>query len=145
MGDNTSTDEKLKARVSDEIKAAMKAKDKTRLNVLRYLKKLFIENDTSGRPKPAMDIVVSHAKKTRDSVSLYPEGSAQRDEIEKEIKVLEEFLPRPLTEDEVSEMIEQIKSAQDSPNMGSVMKELSPKIKGRFDGKRASQMVKEAV
>ena len=75
----------LKEQVNDGIKAAMKAKDKTRLNVLRYLKKLFIENDTSGKPAPEMDIVVSHAKKTKDSLAMYPEGSSQREEIEREI------------------------------------------------------------
>ena len=125
----------LKEQVNDGIKAAMKAKDKTRLNVLRYLKKLFIENDTSGKPAPEMDIVVSHAKKTKDSLAMYPEGSSQREEIEREIKVLEEFLPKALSEEEVSRLIEEIKKSQDNPNMGSIMKELTPRIKGRFDGK----------
>lgn len=135
----------LKEKISDEIKAAMKAKDKTRLNVLRYLKKLFIENDTSGKPQPEMDVIIGHAKKTRESISLYPEGSAQREEIEKEVKVMEEFLPKPLTQEEVSAIIQNIISNLDAPNIGAIMKELSPQIKGKFDGKIASQMVKDAV
>lgn len=137
--------ENLKDQISEEIKAAMKAKSKTRLNVLRYLKKLFIENDTSGKPRPEMDVVIAHAKKTKDSIAMYPEGSPQREEIEREVKILEEFLPQALTKEEVSKMIMEIKASQDSPNMGSIMKELQPKIKGRFDGKLASQMVKDAV
>ena len=135
----------LKDKVSEEIKMAMKAKDKIRLNALRYLKKLFIENDTSAKPKPEMDIVISHAKKTKESMLQYPEGSQQRLDIEQEVKVLEEYLPKQLSEGEVLEMINNIKASQDNPNMGTIMKELQPQIKGRFDGKRASDLVKTAV
>lgn len=135
----------LQDQISEEIKAAMKAKDKTRLNVLRYLKKLFIENSTSGKPQPEIDVVIAHAKKTKDSIAMYPEGSPQREEIENEVKVLEEFLPKALSQEEVATLIEEIKASLDAPNMGALMKELQPKIKGRFDGKLASQMVKEAL
>lgn len=135
----------IKETVNDGIKAAMKAKDKTRLNALRYLKKLFIENDTSGKAKPEMDIVIAHAKKTKDSLEMYPEGTPQREEILKEVAILEEFLPKQMEASEVQAIIDEIKSKQDSPNMGSIMKELQPKIKGRFDGKLASQMVKDSV
>ncbi len=135
----------LKDKVSEEIKAAMKAKDKTRLNVVRYLKKLFIENDTSKKPVAEEDIVISHAKKTKDSLSMYPEGSEQYNEILAEVKVLEDFLPKQMEEAEVVAIINEIKAKLDSPNMGGVMKELSPQIKGKFDGKRASQLVQEAL
>ena len=135
----------LKDTISNEIKTAMKAKDKTRLNVLRYLKKLFIENDTSNKPIPVEDIVISHAKKTKDSLQLYPEGSDQQIEIQAELKVLAEFLPKQLTESEVNSFIEEIKSNYDQPNMGMIMKDLSPKIKGKFDGKKASQLVQAAL
>ncbi len=135
----------LKAEVSEQIKAAMKAKDKTRLNVLRYLKKLFIDNDVSTKPVPEMDIVISHAKKTKDSIEMYPAGSPQRAEIEAEVKVLEEFLPKQLSEDEVKAIIEEIKSGLENPNMGGIMKELSPKIKGQFDGKLASKLVQDSL
>ena len=57
----------LKQTISSEIIKAMKAKDKTRLNALRYVKKLFIENDTSTKPKAELDIIVAYAKKVKDS------------------------------------------------------------------------------
>jgi len=123
----------------------MKAKDKTRLNVLRFLKKLFIENDTSKKPINEMDIVISYAKKTKDSLSMFPEGSEQQTEIMAELTVLDEYLPKQLTEDEVKAMLEEIKSKMESPNMGMLMKELSSKIKGKFDGKRASDLVKASL
>ncbi|MFT6070947.1 MAG: hypothetical protein ACJAT2_001816 [Bacteriovoracaceae bacterium] len=135
----------MKDRISKEIITAMKAKDKPRLNVLRYLKKLFIENDTSKKPIEEMEIVISYAKKVKDSISLYPEGSEQRAEIEAEVVILSEFLPEQLDEAAVVEIIKNIVSSLDNPNMGAVMKELSPQIKGKFDGKLASQLVMAAL
>lgn len=135
----------LKNNVSEQIKAAMKARDKVRLNVLRYLKKLFVENDTSKNPKPEMDIVISHAKKIKDSVSMYPDGSPQQQELLDEIKVLDEFLPKPMTKEEVQALIDEIKAKHENPHMGVIMKELTPQIKGKFDGKEASKMVKDSL
>jgi uncharacterized protein YqeY len=135
----------LKDQISTEIIAAMKAKDKIRLNVLRYLKKLFIENDTSGKPQPEIDIVIAYAKKVKDSLTMYPAESDQAKEIVEEIKILEEYLPKQLTEAEVIKIIADIKSKLDSPNMGAIMKDLSPLIKGKFDGKLASQLVNNAL
>ena len=137
--------ENLKDKISEEIKLAMKARAKTRLNVLRYLKKLFIENDTSNKPIKLEDIVISYAKKTKDSLALYPTDSQQRTEIEAELVVLSEFLPKQLSEKDVMQIITEIKAGLDNPNMGAIMKELSPKIKGQFDGKKASQLVTAAI
>ncbi|MBT4792754.1 MAG: GatB/YqeY domain-containing protein [Halobacteriovoraceae bacterium] len=135
----------LKEKINEEIKLAMKARDKTRLNVVRYLKKLFIENDTSTKPTNELDIIISYAKKTKDSLALYPTGSDQHTEITAEVKILSEFLPTQMEEQEVVKIINDIKTKLDTPNMGAIMKELSPQIKGMFDGKRASQLVKDAL
>ncbi|WP_417335725.1 GatB/YqeY domain-containing protein [Halobacteriovorax marinus] len=137
--------ESLKDNVSKQIIAAMKAKDKVRLNALRYLKKLFIENETSKKPVSEMDIVISYAKKMKDSMGMYPEGSEQRIELEKEVAVLSEFLPKQLTTEEVQTMIDELKASLENPNMGSLMGALSSKTKGRFDGKKLSQMVSASL
>ena len=135
----------LKNEVSNQIKDAMRARDKIRLNALRYLKKLFIENDTSKKPIAELDIVISYTKKVRDSIASYPEGSEQKNILRQEVTILEEFLPEQLTEQDVVNMIQEIKANMEDPNMGAIMKELSPKIKGVFDGKKASLMVKESI
>ena len=132
----------LKDQISEDIKAAMKAKDKVRLNVLRYLKKLFIENDTAAKSIPELDIVVGHQKKIKESISMYPDGSDLKSQAEAELEVVNEYLPKPLEEAEVIALINEIKSGLDNVNMGAIMKELTPKIKGRFDGKKASELVK---
>ncbi len=137
--------ESLKDIVSKEIMAAMKAKDKIRLNALRYVKKLFIENDTSNNPQPELDIVISYAKKVKDSITQYPVGSQQALDLDAEYKVLEEFMPKAMSKDEVLGLIQTIKAGLEAPNMGAIMKELTPQIKGRFDGKEASQLVQAAL
>ncbi len=133
----------LKDQISEDIKSAMKAKDKVRLNVLRYLKKLFIENDTSKKPQDEMDIIVGHQKKIKESIELYPEGSELNQQAKDELAVINEYLPKQMTEQEVINLIEELKAK--APNMGAIMKELSPAIKGKFDGKRASELVKKAL
>lgn len=127
------------------IKEAMKSKSKDRLQHLRYLKSMLMENQTSAKPKAEMDVVISHAKKLKDSLESYPDGHDMRSGIEEEIKTVTEFLPQPLTEEEVKSLITTIKSELDAPNMGMIMKALQPQIKGKFDGKKASQLVNESL
>lgn len=135
----------LKDQISKEIITAMKAQDKVRLNVLRYLKKLFIENDTSNKPIDEMDIVISYAKKVKESLSMFPENGAQYNEVLAEVKILEEYLPKALSDEEVKALINEIKGKLEVPNLGAIMKELSPLIKGRFDGKKATDFIKAAL
>jgi uncharacterized protein YqeY len=127
------------------IKEAMKAKDKPRLGALRYLKSMLMENDTSTKPIEHQDVVIKHYKKLNDSLEMYKDNAEKLAELNAEIAVVGEFMPKQLSQDEVVAMINDIKSGLDNPNMGAVMKELSPKIKGQFDGKLASKLVMEAL
>lgn len=133
-------------QLNQDIKTAMKAKEKEKLAAIRYLKSMLLENQTSKNPKPEMDIVIKHVKKLKDSVESYPADNPMREQIQNEIAFLEVYMPKQLDEAEVNQMIDQIiSSLGDSPQMGGVMKELTPKIKGMFDGKKASQMVKDKL
>ena len=131
--------------IEDDIKTAMKAKDKVRLNALRFLKSRLIENKTSTKPQEEFDVLVSHYKKLKDGLESFPEGNEIRLSTEQELKVLENYLPKPLNEAEVKKIIQGICQANPGTQMGLVMKELTPQIKGRFDGKRASDLVKEIL
>jgi len=128
-------------KINADIKEAMKAKDKEKLQCLRYVKSMLTENATSKKPVPEMEVVIKHHKKLKDALDMYPDGHAMKEQAEKEIVIVEEYLPKQMTEEEVGNLIDQIISTLDSPNMGGVMKELSPQIKGKFDGKKASQLV----
>ena len=129
-------------RVSNEIKLAMKERNKVKLNALRYIKKLFIENKTSANARPEVDIVIQYVKQLKDSLASFPKDSETYMNTEKEIEVLKDYLPEEMSEDEVKTLIKDIISKQERPQFGMVMKELSPQIKGRYSGKAALDLVK---
>ncbi len=129
-------------KITDDIKQAMIAKDKDRLDALRGLKALMIENKTSKAPISELDVVINCVKKLKGSLDAFPEGHAIRVKTEKEIEILSLYMPKQLTETEVKEIVEAIIAANPGANQGLIMKELTPKIKGQFDGKQASLIVK---
>lgn len=135
-------------RISNDIKDAMKTGKKEKLDVLRMLKAKLIENKTSAKPKEEIDVVVAHYKQLKDSMDSYPAGAPQRDAVLSELKHLDIYMPAQLDESNVRSIIKEIVQKLNSTgkaNMGMVMKELSPKIKGQFDGKRANEMVNEEL
>lgn len=134
----------LQEQITNDIKEAMKAKDAAKLGALRMLKAAFIHNNTSVKPLDDMSVAISHVKKLSDSLEMFPTGSEQRNQTEAEIAALKGYLPASMDESEVVKIIAAIKAAG-AKDMGSIMKELQPQIKGRFDGKRASDLVKAAL
>ncbi len=131
--------------VNEDMKKAMKAKNKEKTQALRYLKSILMENKTAKKPIAELDVVVKHHKRLKDSLESFPEGHRMREQTLKEMEFISVYLPKPLTEGEVQELIEQIKAKLEKPNMGAVMKELQPQIKGKFDGKKAFEMVKDSL
>jgi uncharacterized protein YqeY len=89
-------------------------------------------------------VAIAHVKKLQDSLEMFPAGSPQRTETEVEINALKGYLPAAMSEADVVKLINDIKAAG-AKDMGALMKELQPQIKGRFDGKRASELVKAAL
>lgn len=134
----------LMEQVNNDIKEAMKAKQQERLDALRMLKAEYIKNNTAAKPTDELSITISHAKRLQDSLEMYQPGTEAHNKIVKEMDVIKAYLPQALSEAEVVAMINDIK-AKGAKDMGAIMKELQPQIKGRFDGKRASDLVKAAV
>ena len=130
-------------RLSKDITVAMKNKETDKLDVLRFMKSKLIENKTSKNPRSEIDVVTAHYKSLKDSIEVYPEGDKARTKIASELKFLDPYMPIAISEDEVRGIIQNIIAT--TSNMGAVMKELSPQIKGRFDGKRANEIVKELL
>ncbi|MBF0361610.1 MAG: GatB/YqeY domain-containing protein [Oligoflexia bacterium] len=136
----------LLEKIGNDIKEAMKAQEKERLSALRCLKSSLLENKTSAKPKAELDVVVAYCKKIKDSIETFPANDPNRDKLHREIEFLKVYMPQELTEDEVKNIISSIiASFPQKPNLGMVMKELSPQIKGRFDGKLANQIVQEML
>jgi len=131
--------------ITDDIKKAMLAKEKERLDALRYFKSMLIKNKTSKTPIPEMDVLIKHVKKLKDSLENFPSENEIRKKTEREIIILNDYMPKQLDEVTVKNFIKDIISAQPGINAGLVMKELSPKIKGQFDSKLANELVKAAL
>ncbi len=135
----------LSETINNDIKDAMIKKEKERLEALRYLKAMLIENKTSNKPIEEMDVLIKHVKKLKDSLQTFPEGNEIRAKTEREVVFLSIYMPKELTEVEVVKIIDDIMSVNPGANQGIIMKELTPKIKGQFDGKRASDLVKSKL
>lgn len=143
-------------QVSKDIVAAMKAKDKVRLEALRNIKKIFIEAKTAPGANDALDdavalkILAKLAKQGRDTAALYHEQNRPdlAEEEEAQAKVIEEYLPKALTpeelETEVKAIIAQV-GATSAKDMGKVMGVASKQLAGRADGRAISTLVKQLL
>ena len=143
-------------QVSKDIVAAMKAKDKVRLEALRNIKKFFIEAKTAPGANDTLDdavalkILAKLAKQGRDTAALYHEQNRPdlAEEEEAQAKVIEEYLPKALTpeelEAEVKAIIAQV-GATSAKDMGKVMGVASKQLAGRADGRAISRLVKQLL
>ena len=141
----------LKSRIHDAMKAAMRAKEKPRLGVIRLIQAEFkrIEVDERIEIDDARVLAVldKMVKQRRDSAKQYEDaGRPELAEQETfEISVISEFLPQALSEDEISALIDEALTNTDASGMqamGAIMAELKPKLQGRADMGKVSQLVK---
>jgi uncharacterized protein YqeY len=141
----------LQERISQEIKAAMLARDADRLSALRMLKSALgyaqIEKKTDSLPDAdVVALVQKEVKKRRDSVEQFEKGGrAELAAKEKqEITVLESFLPQPLSAEVLEKLVRdtiQEVGATSKKDMGGVIKAVQAKAAGRADGKTISGLV----
>ena len=146
----------IEEQVSKGIMAAMKAKDTIRLEVLRNIKKVFIEaKSVAGAPEHIADsesvkIIQKLAKQGRESAEIY-KNQGREDLYAHEmaqVEVLSEFLPKQLSEEELraalKAIIEKV-GATSAKEMGKVMGVASKELAGVADGKTISTIVKELL
>lgn len=143
-------------KISADIKTAMLARDKVRLETLRGIKKEFLEAKTakgadgSLTDDQAMKILAKMAKQRRETAVIYAEQSRQdlADNELAEAAVIEEYLPKALSPDELRAELTAIiaETGASSPKeMGKVMGVASKRLAGRADGKAISEMVKQLL
>ncbi len=135
----------------EEQKLAMKAKDKTRLGTIRLalsaIKQREVDEKITLTDDDIVAVLTKMVKQRRDSVSQYEAANRQdlADVEQAEIAVLEEFMPQPLTDEEVAVLIESA-IAESSPagmqDMGKVMAILKPQVQGRADMGKVSGLVR---
>ena len=143
-------------KISADIMTAMKARDKVRLEALRGVKKEFIEAKTAEgaggvlTDDNAMKILIKMVKQRKESARIYQENNRNElaDAELAEAAVIEEYLPKQLTEEELTaelnKIIEQV-GATSAKEMGKVMGVASKTLAGRADGRAISTKVKELL
>ena len=143
-------------RISNDIKDAMKAKDKVRLETLRNIKKVFLEAKTAPGANDtltddaAMKIMQKLVKQGKDSATLYNEqGRADLAEAElAQVAVIETYLPKQMSAEELEAALKAIIAevgAEGPKEMGKVMGTATKKLAGLAEGRAISAKVKELL
>ena len=143
----------LKQRIETEIKSAMIAKDKVRLTALRAIKSLILLEETkegysgSLSEEEELKLLTKAAKQRKDSAEIYEkQNRADLLEVElAELAVIQEFLPKALSEAELIQAIQNIIDtcgASGPKDMGKVMGIASKELAGKADGKAIAEQVK---
>lgn len=143
-------------QISQDIVAAMKAKDKVRLEALRNVKKYFIEAKTAPGANDelsddsALKILAKLVKQGRDTAALYTEQ--QRPDLAEaelaQVAVIEAYLPKALTPEELEAALRSIiaeTGATSAKEMGKVMGVATKRLAGRADGKAISTLVRQLL
>lgn len=146
----------LFTQVSSDIRTAMKAHDKVRVETLRNMKKVFLEaktapgsNDTLEDAQ-ALKILAKLVKQGEESAATYRQAGREdlADEELAQVAVIREYLPQPLTEAEIEAQVKEIiaqTSVTDIKGMGQVMGIASKQMAGRADGKVISAIVRKLL
>lgn len=145
----------LKDRISEDIKTAMKAKDKIRLETVRSIKKVLLEKEVSARGQgqgtitetQELEVLAQLAKQRRDSIEQYRQGGREdlAEQESQELAIIEEYLPKQLSDEEISAVLDEIIASvgvTSAKDMGKVMGPAMQQLKGRADGQKVQAMVK---
>ncbi len=144
----------LKVTIQDNVKVAMRAKDKDRLATLRQItaaiKQVEVDKRADLDDDGIITILTKMCKQRRDSLSQFEEaGRNDLAEIEvAELAIIEEFMPTAMTDDEIAAAIAETISqtgASSPKDMGAVMNMLRPQLQGRADMRAVSGLVKAAL
>ena len=140
--------------IEDELKDAMRARDAGRRDALRLiLNALKGSQKDMQRPlteEEELQVLQRERKKRVEAAEAFRAGGReeQADAEEAELEILEEFMPEPLSEDEVEEIVDDVIAevgATSMADLGRVMADVMPQIAGRADGSTVSQIVREKL
>lgn len=141
-------------RLNNDLKESMKNKDKVKLSVIRMLKsaiqmtQIELKHDLSD--DEVIDVISKQIKMRKDSIKEFK--NAKRDDLvaqyQEEVDILNIYMPEQLSFDEVSKIIDEVIEKVNpisQKQMGLIIKEISPKVKGRFDMGEVSKIVKDKL
>ena len=144
----------LEEIIFDDMKKALKNKDKLRLSTLRMIRAAMKNVEISKREKltenEIVAIISNNLKKLEESLDIFIKGQRAElaDKAKKEIEIVKEYLPEQLSEEEVEKIVKEtitkfeFKGFQD---IGPAMREIMPQLKGKADGKIVNKMVRDLL
>jgi uncharacterized protein len=144
----------LKERLQEDWKTALKAKDKFKASTISMAKAaVLLAEKTDGvqlDDAKVVDVLAKEVKQRRDSMLEFEKGNRQDlvDQTKAEIEILLNYLPQQLSESEISDIVRQAvdeMGANSMKDMKAVMAIVTPKTKGRADGKMVSQLVRDSL
>lgn len=141
-------------QLNADMKAAMKAKNKVTLSVIRMLKSA-LQNETINKGSELTDdeiltVLSREVKQRKDSVKEFTNADRHdlAEQTSLELDILQDYMPEQLSEDDVKQLIDQTIQdvhAASTADMGKVMAAIMPKVKGKTDGGLVNRLVKEAL
>lgn len=144
----------MKEQILEDLKNAMKSKNKEELMVIRMLKGA-IQMEELNKKKELNDeeiigLVAKQIKIRKESINEFVKGDRQDliENAKNEIKILEKYLPKQLTKEEALAVIEKAFNEINPTSikdMGKIMKQITPEIKGRYDMQEVSQIIKNRL
>ena len=144
----------LKEKLLEDLKNSMNNKNIIRKNVVQMIRAaiLQVEKDKGIEvtDEQIIEIMAKEAKKRKDSIEDYKKGGREDlvKQIEDEIAIISEYLPKQLSKEEVAEIVKQVIAevgATSIKDMGKVMKSAKEKIGAASDGKTINEVVKEQL
>jgi uncharacterized protein YqeY len=144
----------LKAKLNQDLKEALKAKDEVKLRTVRMLlaaiKNFEVEKMGPATDEEIFQIMSKEIKKRQEAIEMYEKGGrpdlAQAEK--QEIEVIQSYMPNQLSEEEIRELAKKVISEMNlkSPkDVGTAMKVIMPQVKGRADGKLVNKIVSELL
>lgn len=144
----------LVERINEDMKTAMKSQDKETLSVVRMIKsavqlaKIELKHELSD--EEVVDVVAKQIKMRKDSIVEF--SKASRDDLvaqyQSEIDVLNKYMPEQLSIDEVNKIIDDafaLVNPTSQKQMGLIMKEVNPKVRGKFDMGEVSKIIRDKL
>jgi uncharacterized protein YqeY len=150
----------LKEKIQSELNSAVKANKVLAVSVFRQLLAAFLNKEKEKRYKSkeekeaqltdeeAMEVVAFEAKKRKESIVEFEKGNRKdlADKEKEELAILSEYLPEQMLEEDIRKLVKEAiekTGASEIKDMGKVMQELMPKVKGKADGNLVGRIVKE--
>lgn len=149
---------RVKDRLAEDLKTAMRTKDEVRLRTIRSLRAALMEKEIELRKggegslsqEQELAVLQKQAKQRRDSIEQYE--SAGREDLsakeQEELQVIEEYLPRQLSDEEVRQTVRDVideTGAESRADMGKVMGAAMQRLRGRAEGRKVQQIAQELL